>query len=375
MPVRLLRRALAAGAAALWATAAPAAALRYCDRPAEASPAEQDRLLRVGALIKAELEASGQRVALIARSGLDLRRFGVRYSHAGVSLQASPNTPWSVRQLYYACDERRPRLFDQGLAGFLLGVDDPALGYISIVLLPAADSAALERAALDNARALSLLGGTYSANAHPWSLRYQNCNQWLAELLALAQGAFPADTRGAVPAQTPGASPSATTEGVAAEARGARSSQTSQTQGETPDGISAKAEDGTAVQRPSAATAATPGAAPEAPGPARPQAQQWLQQHGYAGSAIALRNPLLWLAPALVPWLHLDDHPAEDLQRGVVSVSLPESIEAWLHGAVPGARRIELCHTERAVVIRRGWKPLPEGCRAEDGDTVVPLDA
>ena len=299
-----LRRALACGAAALWATAAPAAALRYCDRPAEASPAEQDRLLRVGALIKAELEGSGRRVALIARSGLDLRRFGVRYSHAGVSLQASPNTPWSVRQLYYACDERRPRLFDQGLAGFLLGVDDPSLGYISLVLLPEGQSAALERAALDNAQALSLLGGSYSANAHPNSLRYQNCNQWLVELLALAQGA-----------------------------------------------------------------------APKAPNEARPQAQQWLQQHGYQGSAVTLRNPLLWLAPAVVPWLHLDDHPADDLQRGIVTVSLPASIEAWLHGTVPGARRIELCHTERQVVIRRGWAPLPEGCRAEDGDTVIGFDS
>ena len=39
-----MRRLLAGCAAALWATTAPAAALRYCDRPAEASPAEQDRL-------------------------------------------------------------------------------------------------------------------------------------------------------------------------------------------------------------------------------------------------------------------------------------------------------------------------------------------
>jgi hypothetical protein len=322
---------LTCGVAALWATAAPAAALRYCDRPAEASPAEQDRLLRVGALIKAELEASGQRVALIARSGLDLRRFGVRYSHAGVSLQASPNTPWSVRQLYYACDERRPRLFDQGMAGFLLGLDDPALGYISMVILPEAESAALERTALDRARALSLLGGTYSANAHPHSLRYQNCNQWLVELLALARGAT-----------------------VAPAERAAHSAHTAD-----------------------ATNAARAGAAGpvDLPPSARPAAQQWLQQHGYQGSAITLRNPLLWLAPALVPWLHTDDHPPEELQRGIVTVSLPGSIERWLRDTVPGARRIELCHTEREVVIRRGWAPLPDGCRAEAGDTVIAFDA
>jgi hypothetical protein len=39
---------------------------------------------------------------------------------------------------------------------------------------------------------LSLLGGAYSANAHPFSLRYQNCNQWVIELLAAAGGAGPA---------------------------------------------------------------------------------------------------------------------------------------------------------------------------------------
>jgi hypothetical protein len=326
----ILRRLLpwlACGVAALWTTAAPAAALRYCDRPAEATPAEQDRLLRVSALIKAELEGSGRRVALISRSGLDLRRFGMRYSHAGVSLQASPNTPWSVRQLYYACDERRPRLFDQGLAGFLLGLDDPALGYISMVILPEAESDALERTALDRARALSLLGGTYSANAHPQSLRYQNCNQWLVELLALARGAAPATGM-----------PAANAESAANQAQAGA-------------------------------------AAPVDPLSARPAAQQWLQQHGYQGSAITLRNPLLWLAPAVVPWLHTDDHPPEELQRGIVTVSLPAAIESWLHDTVPGARRIELCHTERAVVIRRGWAPLPEGCRAEDGDTVIAFDS
>ena len=70
------------------------------------------------------LEASGQAVALVARSGLDLDRFAVRYSHAGVSLRDSPNTPWSVRQLYFACEERAPRLYDQGLAGFVQGTRD-----------------------------------------------------------------------------------------------------------------------------------------------------------------------------------------------------------------------------------------------------------
>jgi len=154
------------------------------------SATQQDRLLRFAALIREELDGSGERVALVARSGLDLGRFGVRYSHAGVSLKASDNTPWSVRQLYYACDEQRPRLYDQGLPGFVFGTDDADIGYVWIVLPAGADAATLESAALDDARALRLLAATYSANAYPFSVRYQNCNQWVAELLAAAWGAL-----------------------------------------------------------------------------------------------------------------------------------------------------------------------------------------
>jgi len=103
-----------------------------------------------------------------------------------------------VRQLYYACDEGQPRLFDQGLAGFLFGTDDASLGYLSIIVLPASAAEPLERAALDTPRALALLGASYSANAHAFSTRYQNCNQWLIEMLA---GAWGAGDGGREPAQ------------------------------------------------------------------------------------------------------------------------------------------------------------------------------
>jgi hypothetical protein len=180
----LLLAALCAGACGAQAASA---SQRFCDRPLTLSAQQQDRLLQVAAVVRRELEAAGQAVALISRSGLDLKRFGIRYSHAGLSLKDN-ETPWSVRQLYYACDERRPRLYDQGLAGFLFGTDDPAVGYVSIVWMPAAQAAELERAAQDKARALRLIAGRYSANAYPFSLRYQNCNQWVAEMLATAWG-------------------------------------------------------------------------------------------------------------------------------------------------------------------------------------------
>jgi len=293
-------------AAALWccaqgADAAPAP-FRFCDRPAPMSAREEDRLLRFAALIKQELDSSGQTVALIARSGVDLSRFGLRYSHAGVIVKASDGAPWSVRQLYYACDDERPRLYDQGLSGFLLGTDDPTVGYVSIVLPNGTAAATLERAALDNALALRLLAATYSANAYPFSLSYQNCNQWVAELLATAWGALD----------------------------------------DTPD--------------------------------LRERAQRWLAQSGYEPTAVHVGSHWLAAVAPLVPFIHFDDHPQEDLYALRVRTSLPRAIEAFVHKRLPAATRIQICHDGGKAIIRHGWEPVAQGCRPQAGDQVIDLD-
>ena len=294
--------ALCALALGPWPTA-QASSARYCDDPAPLTAEQKDKLFGFGAVIKNQLDASGQSLAFIARSGLDLGRFGVRYSHAGLSLKAGLSTPWAVRQLYYACDEKRPRVFDQGISAFLFGLNDPAIGYISIVFVPPEQAATLERAVLDNRQALQLLGTTYSANAYAFSRMYQNCNQWVAEMLAAAWGGL---------------------------------------------------DDGAPDQR--------------------PQAQAWLKDQGYQPTAFELGwRPLMWLA-ATIPWLHADDHPADDIDEKRFRVSMPASIEAFVRATVPGATRIELCHSGARVVVRRGWEPLPEGCMPDAQDTVIMLD-
>ena len=171
-----------------WSLAAGAASLQSCDTGHEPGPVEQDLVLRFAAAVRAELAHAGSSVALISRSGLDLSLLGQRYSHAGLAVIDSEAGPWAVRQLYFACDEGRPRIFDQGLAGFVMGMHDTQEGHVSLVLLPSPE---LHETALDKRRALALLNGRYSANADAFSLRYQNCNQWLAELMASAWGDAP----------------------------------------------------------------------------------------------------------------------------------------------------------------------------------------
>lgn len=184
--------ALAFGAGLCAAGSARAGLPAFCERTREVSAADQDRVLRFAGVVRRELERSGSKVALVSRAGLDLSRFGLLYSHAGLALKDNPASPWAVRQLYYACDESRPRLFDQGVAGFALGAEAPGHGHMSLVFPPDEDGAVLERAALDKPLALSLLAGRYSASAYAFGTRYQNCNGWVAELLASAWGGLPA---------------------------------------------------------------------------------------------------------------------------------------------------------------------------------------
>ena len=313
--LRALRVGLAGLLLGLAAVAGHAGVLRYCDASPDLDAAQRDTLLRVAAMVRQELQRSDTRVALVSRSGLDLSRLGVRYSHAGIGLADSPAVPWSVRQLYFDCDEGRARLFDQGLAGFVLGQHDARLGFVSLVLLPARAAESLAQAALDERQALALLGPRYSANAYAQSTRYQNCNQWVAELMATAWG---------------GRSPQAPLQGGS---EGAPSHDT-----------------------------------------ARGRAQHWLREAGYQPSRLTLPSSAVLLAVPFVPWVHLDDHPEALLQQRVMEVSMPEALEAFIRAREPEARRIEVCYSARRIVLRRGWAPLSSACEAETGDESTVLD-
>jgi hypothetical protein len=303
-------RQFAATALLVGASAGAQAGLpAFCQQSIDIGAAEQDRVLRFAGAVKTELERSGSRVALIARAGLDLSRFGQLYSHAGIALRDNPGGPWAVRQLYYACDESRPRLFDQGIAGFALGAEAPARGHISLVFPPDEDAVLLESAALDKRLALALLGGEYSANAYAYGTRYQNCNGWVAELLASAWGRL--------------------------------------------DGSSTGSNSGKHS--------------------AREDAQAWLRTQGYTAGPVRIPSHWMMFAGQFVPLVHMNDHPVEDMHALALHTSVPASIEAFVRRRTPHARRVELCHTQDRIVVRRGWEPLGAACEPGPDDHVIPL--
>lgn len=187
----VLALALTAAAPALASGGGASAASNYCDRSHLLNAGEQSRLLRFAAVVREELAATGDdRAVLVSRTGYDLSRFHIRYSHAAIAWP-SENGAWSLRQLYYACDEKRPRIYDQGLAGFTLGMGSEPVGYIAIVKPPREAGQALRQATRDDRRAVGLLAARYSANAYAFGLRYQNCNQWTVEMMAAAWGDLP----------------------------------------------------------------------------------------------------------------------------------------------------------------------------------------
>jgi len=291
----------------LCATTAHAFSMQFCEHPREPSADQRDVMLRFGAIVRDEIAASASPAALIARSGLDLHRLDVRYSHAAVVLQDNGERPWSVRELYFSCDEHRPRVYDEGLTGFLLGTDDPDTGYVSLVFLPPGRAEPLRRTAVDKQHALGVLGASYSANAYPFSTAHQNCNQWVIELLADAWNPGDADA--------------------------------------------------------------------DAGADARTRAQAWLRGQGYLPTVFTVSaHPMTWL-PAVVPWLSNDDHPPHEIAHNRYNVSMPASIETFVQAKVPGARRVEICHAGRRVVLHRGWDDIAEGCVPGAGDQTIELTA
>lgn len=315
---------MAATAVAAITAASTAHAATFCDRGHEVSATEQDRQLQVVAIARRTLEASGASAALVSRSGTDLSRFRLQYSHSGIALKDSRNSPWSVRQLYYACDESKAKLYDQGLAGFLLSAGRTEPIRLSIVTLPGSGGARLAAAALDNRRALALLSPRYSASAYSFSTRYQNCNQWVAELMGFAWA--PRDDH-------PTAVAAAETAATPAESALAAAGDT----------------------------------------PTRQQAQRWLKDLGYDPAPVAVPSHAVMFAAQFVPLIHSDDHPVDDLYAMRLKVSTPAALEAFAHRLVPDARRVEFCATGTTVVVRRGWAPLPADCHASEGDEVLPL--
>jgi len=130
------------------------------------------------------LEKSGADVALIARAGQDLSRYGLRYSHLGIVWRDHPNGRWAVVHQLNLCGTAESALFAEGLGVFFL---DEMHAYDALIHVPGPKTRKELVQALSSDLPRTLHGLPYNMVSYAYSTRYQNSNQWVLETLA---GAF-----------------------------------------------------------------------------------------------------------------------------------------------------------------------------------------
>jgi len=171
-------------ALALAATLTAAQAGRSCEaRPPEAASVQ--KAMELAEKTQAELDAGGAQVVVLARSGQDLGKYGLRWSHLGLAYRDDGR--WRVVHKLNQCGTAVSAIYRQGLGEFFL---DDMFEYRAGIVVPSADvQARLLPLLKDNARVALLHTPAYSMVAYPWALTYQQSNQWAIETLALSQDA------------------------------------------------------------------------------------------------------------------------------------------------------------------------------------------
>jgi hypothetical protein len=180
-------------AAVLLLAGGAAQAGRSCEqRPL--TPASIEQAMRLAEQTAARLEQSGAQVVVLARAGQNLGEYGLRYSHLGFAYRDSRGGPgvWRVVHKLNECGSARASLYRQGLAEFFL--DNLWQHEAAMVVLAPSTQATLHAALIDDRRVARLDTPAYSMVAYPWSVQYQQSNQWALETLAAAEDPS-ADTR------------------------------------------------------------------------------------------------------------------------------------------------------------------------------------
>lgn len=163
-------------------TTAPAHAGRSCE-PQPPSAQAIERGMKLAALTQDLLNLSGARVVLLARAGQDLRRYRLRYSHAGWAYRNEAGA-WRIVHKLNDCGAADAALYRQGLGEFFL--DDP-FRFEAAWVVPTADAQARLIALLgDDAKVKALHVRPYSVVSYAWGTRYQQSNQWAIETMAMA---------------------------------------------------------------------------------------------------------------------------------------------------------------------------------------------
>jgi hypothetical protein len=183
---RYISRPIAALALSLAAVAPLAHAGRACE---ETPPKAEDIRagLALAVKVRDQLDRSDAQVALVARVGQDLSKYGLKHSHIGFVWRDHPEGRWGVIHLLNQCGTANSNLFNEGLGNFFL---DGMHSYEALVMVPTAQVQQRLVAEFSGQPATRMSAKMhepkYNMLAYPFSTAYQNSNQWVLETLMLA---------------------------------------------------------------------------------------------------------------------------------------------------------------------------------------------
>ncbi|WP_449465584.1 DUF2145 domain-containing protein [Stenotrophomonas humi] len=169
---------------ALLTLAVPAIAQPVC-APRYPPPTTVAAMFDMAAITADTLDALPDvEVAIAARGGQDLSKYGLRHSHLAF-LVRNDQGGWDVVHLLNRCKTDSSNLYREGLVNLVgessittdlrVGIPTPA---VRAALKPLLTGAATQARALHQPR--------YSMLAYPGSSEYQNSNQWILEVTAAA---------------------------------------------------------------------------------------------------------------------------------------------------------------------------------------------
>jgi len=131
-----------------------------------------------------QLEKNPASVALLARHGTNLDKYGLHYSHVGFVVRDHADGRWTVVHLLNQCGTSHSDLYAQGLVNFF--VDDLQSQDARIVWLK--PELAERLSLLLNSRAASsVFDPDYNVIARYDSRQYQNSTAWVLDMLSAAQ--------------------------------------------------------------------------------------------------------------------------------------------------------------------------------------------
>lgn len=134
--------------------------------------------------LSAALDQAQPQVAVIARVGQDLSKYGLLYSHLALVTKDPASGQWRTMHLLNACGTAESAIWQEGLANFFL---DDLFRFQSLIVIPSPPAQRKIAAKLaDPAQYLALFTPRYNMLAYPFSTKYENSNQWVLELLTKA---------------------------------------------------------------------------------------------------------------------------------------------------------------------------------------------